>query len=205
MQSALLQFVTPRPAEEPALAEDGRRRRSDASRARIVGALLELTQEGHFEPSADFVAERAGVGRRTVFRHFKDMDSLYGEMQTAILARLQQLVQLPVEGQTWKLRLDRVVELRARIFEEVMPFRDAAEVHRHRSVFLRVEHEQTTHNLREMLLQVLPKDVQADPLKREALDLILSFEAWRRLRREQRLSPLAALSVQRQLINAVIG
>jgi AcrR family transcriptional regulator len=161
MQSALLQFVTPRSGEEPALAEDGRRRRSDVSRARIVGALLELTREGHFEPSADLVAERAGVGRRTVFRHFRDMDSLYGEMQTAILSHVQHLAQLPVEGQTWKQRLDHVVDLRARIFEEVMPFRDAAEAHRHRSVFLRVEHEQTTHILRDMLLQVLPKDVQA--------------------------------------------
>ncbi|MBP6689360.1 MAG: hypothetical protein KA153_05180, partial [Hyphomonadaceae bacterium] len=47
---------------------DGRRQRSDASRRKIAQAMLELLREGEPDPSADLVAERAGVGRRTVFR-----------------------------------------------------------------------------------------------------------------------------------------
>src|SRR3546814_3782718 len=35
-------------------------------------------------PSAEQVAARADVGLRTVFRHFKDMESLYREMSAVI-------------------------------------------------------------------------------------------------------------------------
>jgi AcrR family transcriptional regulator len=200
--SPLDQFKSSLPPVAPV---DGRRRRSDASRAKIVAALLDLIREGDYGPSAEVVADRAGVGRRTVFRHFKDMDSLYGEMQAAIWHRVEHIVCVPVQGRTWRERLDHVIDLRARFFEEVLPFKDAAEAHRFRSTFLRLEHEQSTQALRDMLLLALPKDIQADPLRREALDLVLSLEAWRRLRRDQRLSPKAALSVLRHLTAVLVG
>jgi AcrR family transcriptional regulator len=49
---------------------DGRRKRADANRRRIALAMLELVRAGETKPSADQVAEAAGVGRRTVFRLF---------------------------------------------------------------------------------------------------------------------------------------
>ncbi|MFX8786073.1 hypothetical protein ABTM90_19835, partial [Acinetobacter baumannii] len=49
---------------------DGRRQRGQNNRARIVKAVLELTREGTFTPSAEQVARRADVSLRTVFRHF---------------------------------------------------------------------------------------------------------------------------------------
>lgn len=57
-------------------AKDGRRRRSAQSRDRIVEALLDLVAGVVVTPSAEAVAARAGVGLRTVFRHFRDMESL---------------------------------------------------------------------------------------------------------------------------------
>ena len=42
-------------------ASDGRLMRSERSRAGIVQALYELVGEGSLEPTADHVAERAGV------------------------------------------------------------------------------------------------------------------------------------------------
>ena len=42
--------------------------------------MLELVAQGNLEPSADQIADIAKVGRRSVFRHFKDMDTLYREM-----------------------------------------------------------------------------------------------------------------------------
>jgi AcrR family transcriptional regulator len=53
---------------------DGRRHRSQKSQASIVNAMLALVAEGNLEPSADQIADIAKVGRRSVFRHFKDMD-----------------------------------------------------------------------------------------------------------------------------------
>jgi len=68
---------------------DGRRRRSADSRARIVAAMLELTRESALVPGAEQVALRAGVGLRTVFRHFQDMDSLYSEIAGPFEAALR--------------------------------------------------------------------------------------------------------------------
>ena len=45
---------------------------------------------------------------------------------------------------------------------------------------------------REILKAQLPPAVLDDPLKLEALDLLLSFESWSRLRREQGLTPKRA-------------
>ena len=72
----------PRPTPKP--AEDGRRRRGEDNRAKIVAAMLEIIHAGEIAPSAELVAQRADVGLRTVFRHFQDMDSLYREMSVVI-------------------------------------------------------------------------------------------------------------------------
>ena len=66
---------------------DGRRQRSQASRAKIVTAFMELIESGDPSPSAARVAKRAGVGLRSVFRHFDDMDSLYAEIDGILNAK----------------------------------------------------------------------------------------------------------------------
>src|SRR5690349_22289922 len=69
-------------AATPAL--DGRVRRGERSRDAIVGALFDLIGGGVLQPTAQQVADRAGVGIRSVFRHFTEMDSLYAAMDTRL-------------------------------------------------------------------------------------------------------------------------
>jgi AcrR family transcriptional regulator len=54
--------------------------KKDEVRARITDALIELLSEGVADLNHDVIAERAGVGRRTVYRYFPDRESL---MQSA--------------------------------------------------------------------------------------------------------------------------
>ena len=56
---------------------DGRRLRSERSRLAIIEATLSLMYEGNLIPTAQAIAERAGVGIRSFFRHFADMDTLF--------------------------------------------------------------------------------------------------------------------------------
>ncbi|MDH4042395.1 MAG: TetR/AcrR family transcriptional regulator, partial [Gammaproteobacteria bacterium] len=56
---------------------DGRLLRTERSRQLIIDALHDLINEGVLQPTAQTVAERAGVGIRTVFRHFADMETLF--------------------------------------------------------------------------------------------------------------------------------
>lgn len=183
---------------------DGRRLRSDASRERIVAAMLDLVREGAVSPSAEQVAERAGLGRRTVFRLFKDMEQLYAEMHAAMLGRVQRIVAEPIEGADWRARLQAMLERRARLFEEILVIKTAADAHRHRSKFLQAAHTELNQMLRELMSFLLPRDIKADRLLLEALDGVLSLDLWRRLRMDQRLSPEEATAVWRRLIAALL-
>src|ERR1700744_6676423 len=80
---------------------DGRKHRSQKSQARIVNAMLELVAQGNLEPSADQIADIAKVGRRSVFRPFKHMDTLYREMTDSIAATMGAIVLQPFQAADW--------------------------------------------------------------------------------------------------------
>jgi AcrR family transcriptional regulator len=130
---------------------DGRRRRSHDSRARIVAAMLALIREGEIAPGAEQVADRAQVGLRTVFRHFKDMDSLYREIAHATEAELLKATTRPFKGEAWSARVLELIERRAPVFEKIAPFRRASDAHRHTSPFLAAHHGRLSALSREIL------------------------------------------------------
>ena len=183
---------------------DGRRRRSQDSRARIVTAMLGLIRSGEVAPGAEHVAERAQVGLRTVFRHFTDMDSLYREMSYVIEGELLQVVATAFKAADWKGRVLELVERRSQAYEKIAPFKHASNVHRHTSRFLSGDHDRLAVESREILKRLLPPDAAGDALKFETLDLLLSFEAWSRLRREQGLTPKKARDVLETGIRRVL-
>ena len=163
--------------------------------------MLEIIQSGEVAPGAEQVAARADVGLRTVFRHFQDMDSLYREMSVAIEAELRTVVDRPFLSPDWRGRLFELIERRAEAFERIAPFKRASDVFRYRSKFLEADTTKLVATLREILKRHLPPEIIADSLKLEALDLLLSFESWSRLRREQGLSAARA----REILEAAVG
>jgi AcrR family transcriptional regulator len=165
---------------------DGRRRRSQASRDRIVAAMLALVEGGALTPSAEDVASRAEVGLRSVFRHFRDMESLYGEMVSQ-LAQGYMASLMPFSTSDWREQLAELLERRVEVFERLLPFKRAADAHRHESVTIQATHAASLQMLRQRLQGLLPKAMTADPLMFETLDMLLSLETWQRLRMEQKL------------------
>jgi AcrR family transcriptional regulator len=184
---------------------DGRRQRADDNRRRIALAMLELARAGEIAPSAEQVADQAGVGRRTVFRLFNDMDGVYREMHAVMVEQIMPLFAQPFAATTWRARVDELIERRARMFEEMRPIKSAADALRHRSEFLEGEHRRITKLQRDTLLAALPDSIRADADLIEALDLALSFEAWKRLRHEQRLTMKQATTIWRKLAKALLG
>jgi AcrR family transcriptional regulator len=195
------QISPPKATPTPSEIADGRRRRGQDNRARIVRAMLEIIQSGEVAPGAEQVAARADVGLRTVFRHFQDMDSLYREMSVAIEAELRTVVDRPFLSPDWRGRLFELIERRAEAFERIAPFKRASDVFRYRSKFLEADTSKLVATLREILKRHLPPEIIADSLKLEALDLLMSFESWSRLRREQGLSALRA----REILEAAVA
>lgn len=182
---------------------DGRRQRSDLSRRKIALAMLDLLRDGESDPSADLVAERAGVGRRTVFRLFSDMEGVFREMHAIMTARLTPEFAKPFAASTWRGKLDELVERRAKAFEQMLPIKTAADARRYTSSFLKTEHRNITRMQRQALSAVLPANLAKGDML-EALDLALSFEAWRRLRYEQGLSVKQAQGVLLHMLRAMV-
>jgi AcrR family transcriptional regulator len=169
-------------------AIDGRQRRSARSRQAIVQSLFALVGSGVLQPTAQQVAETAGVGIRSVFRHFADMDSLFAEMDARLQADAVPILRTdPVEGPLDR-RARALVDHRGDFFERIAPYKRSSNIQRWRSEFLRERHGLLVRALRSDLLRWLPELRRAPAGLVDALDLALSFEAWDRLRTDQRLS-----------------
>jgi AcrR family transcriptional regulator len=179
----------------PPQIADGRRRRGAANRNRISQAFLAMAAEGKLTPTAEQVANRAGVGLRSVFRHFTDMEMLYREV-AAHTERLARGLSNPVRrDQGWESALDALIEARADIYEQIMPFQLATRVHQHDSAYLRAHQEAFADLQRTTLFNALPKVLLRDKPTLEAVNVALSFDTWTRLRREQRLNREASKRV----------
>ncbi len=95
-----------------------RRRQAAETRARIVAAGSELVHEfdtWHWDAlTFRAVAERAGVGERTVYRHFPTEQHLHD----AVMARLEDEAGITYE----ELDLDNLAEITARVFSSRRSF-----------------------------------------------------------------------------------
>jgi AcrR family transcriptional regulator len=193
-------ILAPDHAGDASREPDGRRARSRSSRARIVSAMLELVGNGDVSPSAARVAEVAGVGLRSVFRHFDDMDALYREMCDAIEAKVIPIIMEVPIGDTWKDRLLHTADKRARVFEAILPYRISANLKRFQSEFLMQDYKRMLRLESESLDAQLPPSVRDDTLGARAINVILSFQTWRLLRHDQELPVADACAVVRRLL-----
>ena len=163
-----------------------------------------LMDEGNWVPTAQQVSERAGVGLRTVFRHFSDMEGLF------VMA--DQLTQQQHQG---KFKGgDRAGSLSERIEHAVERHADGYEATGHiilstksqlwRYPVLRKNYARLQHVLRKDLEDWLPelKSVPAD--QREMVDAAASFEVWHRLRSNQGLSKESSIDLVTKMLKALI-
>jgi AcrR family transcriptional regulator len=171
-----------RPRRAPR-SDDGRHLRSAESRRRILKATLDLVQEGNPEPAAEAVAARAGVGLRTVFRLFRDMESICAEM---LKPERQDFIDCFLARFTAPRGPDRVRELfgrLARLYERGMPLRRAGVIRRYSSPSLAAAIKELDDAIDAFLLVQVP----GDQASLDMLNLLLSYEAWMRLRDSQNL------------------
>jgi AcrR family transcriptional regulator len=157
---------------EAAPVGDGRHKRSESSRAKIVAAMLDLVGDGHFSPSAASVAKAAGVGISSVFRHFTDMDELYRQMVAILEAKALPLITQVPTGNSWKERLIDVTTHRMAVFEMILPYRVSANNKRFDSAYLMGDYKRVM-GLEWTTLKIhLPPSVLSDNLGARGLSVI---------------------------------
>lgn len=173
----------------PRNVKDGRVVRGERNREAIVEAMFELVSETHLAPSIEEVAKRAGVGPRTVFRQFQDIDSLYRSLGERVLRGIQSLITRPIIARRLEEDVEALVARRAKVYEYITPFRRASRLVRYESAFLKADDDRATLAFRATMLLVLaPYLGKGTEDTVEALDALLSYEAWERVRGPQGLS-----------------
>jgi len=188
--------------EMPAENTDGRRTRGQANKRSIVVALSDLIREEFGLRMTFFTMTVLGLAD---FGNIAadDMETLYREIANELDQLVQPSVQKRLKSRDWHARLAESIELRALVFEGLMPFHIASEVHRQESPFLNAQQAKSAKLQRELLQHLLPKELAADKSRFEALNLVLSMDAWLRLRREQGLSKSAAKRVMQHAATAL--
>ncbi len=185
----------------PDTASDGRRQRAARSHTAIVDAVYELVRTSGEPPDIAAVAARAGVGVRTVFRQFSDLETLHRSINERIAHDVQALLEQPTPDATSPLAAS--IARRARVFEHITPFRRAARLARPTSRFLTEQEALIAAVFRGALRDVVGDDIDDDVF--EALDLLLSWETWERLRRTQGLSVRHAQQVVSVAASTLLG
>ena len=185
------------------LPTDGRVQRSERSREAIVQAMLDLIGEGIASPTAQQVALRADVGVRTVFRHFSDMDTLFSKMNERLTDEVDALFVGDVQTGSLAERIDRLIDHRLQIFERLAPYLRSSAIQRARSSFLESQHDRNIRTFRQDLRRWLPELESAPAEMVEGLEMLLSFEAFDRLRSDQRLGMRRAEATIRTCVIAL--
>ncbi|MEM9256770.1 MAG: helix-turn-helix domain-containing protein [Pseudomonadota bacterium] len=174
------------------------------SRQRIVEAVVYLATEQGVEPTADKVAELAGVATRTVFRHFDDMEALRREIVTDLQTQTEAL-RVPYDSERdWREQLDELVLRRIGLFERFTRHILWAQALRHRSAVIESDVQAHYQRLRKSVRLRLPPELAKKREVVAAVEVVLSWEVWLRLRRDQRLSVRQSTAVVQNLVGSVL-
>lgn len=184
---------------------DGRTRRGETNRRSIVDAALALVAEDQAFPTAQAVAARAGVAKRSVFHHFPDMESLLAEAADVQGARYWNVLRPADRDADVVSRLADAVAQRAKLFEGVGDVRRVAVLYELSSPVLAGRLRDSRAGLRRHLRKALEPEISG--LDRPSVEGILaagSWEAWEVLRRHQGMSVTAARAAVQAMIEPVL-
>ena len=186
-------------------AVDGRRLRSERSRLAIIEAALALQEEGILVPTAQQISDRAGVGIRSFFRHFEDMEALSEAVDDHIRDSYEALFLGGNRDGTLEERIDHAVERHADAYESVSNIVLGTHAQLWRYEILRKNYARNQRGLRKDLDDWLPELKSVPRDTRESIDAIASFEMWHRLRYHQGMSKKASISILKGLLKNLIA
>ena len=184
---------------------DGRRQRSERSQTAIIEAALALMDEGALVPTAQQIADRAGVGIRSFFRHFADMDSLFLAADEMLISSYEALFEVDNRAGSLSERVARAIDLYGNAFDQLRPIILCTQAQLWRSPKLRENYAWHQKRLRKELELWLPEVAALPRDRREALHAVASFDMWHRLREDQGLSPEASAHIVTSLMNDLIS
>ena len=190
----------PQAASQP----DGRRQRSQRSREKILKAYWELMLNGDMNPSAATIAKHAGVGLRSVFRHFEDLDTLLRELMALIYDEVTPEFMTPLKASHWKDQLLELMERNVIIWERIRVPHTAGEIGRFKSQVLMDDYQRSRNLEISGIKAILPKNLDNYENILLALDASMSFSTMRRLREDRKLSISKVKTVMTFMVQSIL-
>ena len=179
------------------LEQDGRRLRSVTSQNIIVDAMMVLIQRGILEPTAQQVADEAGIGIRTVFRQIQDKENLFLKMDEKVRARLQETLKKAANPRgNLEERIEGLIELEAELFENNLQFLRATLANKWKYNTLQKNYERNQRNIKSLLYTWIPELKNLSESKQILLTSVNSAGYWIELRENLVLSVTGAKNLK---------
>jgi TetR/AcrR family transcriptional regulator of autoinduction and epiphytic fitness len=183
---------------------DGRRQRSVNTQATIVDAMMILIKKGILEPTAQQVADEAGLGIRTVFRIVKDKETLFSRMDEKVRESNQMLYQASPSG-SLKDRIEGLMQIESKGYEVNIEFIKATLANKWKYKTLEENYKKNQLLLKKLMFTWLPEISQLDSNLQEFLTAINSPNFWIELRENQTLSVEKAKKIKEAEFKKVLG
>ena len=199
--------------EEPVSTPvDGRLARSERSRRAIIAAYADLLAAGERSPRPEQVAQRAGVGIRTVFYRFNDLEALREQVAAEVFVRVAPLQLTPDDlepGATLDVRLDLYVTRRAAVLEMIDPYARSVQGRHGGSEALTGNRVDLVRGSLHELSLVFAAELRTTPdddrtALLHSLHMVSAWPAWATLRDELGLSPAEVRATLRTALRRLL-
>ena len=173
-------------SNEPALKiknGDGRFARSQKTKDAIVKALLKLLRNTPF-PTAEQVAKESKIGLRTVYRQFKDMESIYLSLHEECMHSLGQIFNSDVDlDRPFNERVCFAIRERFTIYEKYETLFIATISNSARLPTLVNQVAESYQIMRERFIEIVPEIKNLSTIKSDLLFTRITFPPWFSLRK----------------------
>ena len=162
---------------------DGRFARSQKTKDAIVKALLKLLNDTPF-PTAEQVARESKIGLRTVYRQFKDMESIYLSLHEECLYSLKQMFENEIDiEKSFEERIYLAISERLAIYSEYESLFIATISNAARLPILVDQVAASYQIMRERFIKIVPEIKNLSTIKSDLLFTRFLFPSWFSLRK----------------------
>jgi len=190
---------------------DGRRARRERGRLAVTEATIDLVLEGSIPPSAEQIAERAGVSAASLFRYFETLDDLRRATVDRYFERYTHVFEIPDIGVgALSDRIKRFTKARSSLHEMTEPMARLARLRAPEHVEL----DERLHLVRTTMSDQVRHHFDTElatrsPAQREdtvtVISTLTSFEAWDQARHDHQRSQQQISRAWSATITKILG
>jgi AcrR family transcriptional regulator len=188
---------------------DGRHERLERSKLAVLQAVNDIVRETGKAPTADTLAKRSGVSRRSIFRLFGSKAGLLRAAAEFTYGQIRERFPIPdFSAAEAPERVSKFVEHLSSIYEYITPFRRVSERSPQNEGLIERERGRIEglyeNQLRQAFAELGGAGWQPSSILRDTIQALVSWNTWNYLRNEQHHAIEYARTILTQAILALL-